>query len=185
MEENQNINVNEEVETVEETTKEVTYTQADFDRMISQTYEKMAKKFEKKMAQQQSLSGLDEQDRKLKEAEIKAQELEEKLKAYELLEQKQEVTKVLNARGLSVEFVDYLNLTDDAVANQQMIDKLDKLFKAQVKAEVEKRIGSNTPKNSTVGLDGSITKEQFKKMSLAEQSALYENNKELYQTLTK
>lgn len=176
MEENQNVNVNEEVETVEETTKETTYTQADLDRMISQTYDKMAKKFEKKMAQQQSLSGLDEQDRKLKEAEIKSQELEEKLKAYELLEQKQEVTKVLNARGLSVEFVDYLNLTDDAVANQQMIDKLDKLFKAQVKAEVEKRIGTSTPKTSTIGLETGMTKEKFRQLNDNEKFAYLRAN---------
>lgn len=168
MEENKNVNVDEVVDSntnKDEEAAETKFTQADVDSMISKLYEKWNKQAEKKIKQQQSLVGLDEKDRKLKEAELRAEEAEEKVKAFQILEHKQEVTKVLNARGLSVEFVDYLNLTDDTVANQQMIDKLDKLFKASVKAEVEKRIGGNTPRTSTIGLETGMTKEKYKQLN--------------------
>ena len=52
-----------------------------------------------------------------------------------------------------------------------------------MKAEVEKRITGSTPKTGTIGLGETITKEEFKKMSLAQQSELYHNNKELYNKL--
>ena len=66
------------------------------------------------------------------------------------------------------------------------IESLDKIFKNMVKKEVDARLKANsyTPKSS-LGLDGSITREQFTKMSLSEQATLAINNKQLYDELTK
>ena len=64
------------------------------------------------------------------------------------------------------------------------IKLLDKAFKSSVKAEVEKRLGTNIPKKN-LPPDEAINREQFRKMSLAEQAELYRTNPELYNQLTK
>lgn len=155
--------------------------QSETDKRVQQALKKQAKKYEKQM----SLSGLDEQARQQAEKDIKIQELEEKLKEFNVMQTKNEITKVLSARGLNPQFADLITIGEDVEEAQQRIDLLDKLFKAQVKVEVEKRMGSSSPKTSTVGLDGSITKEQFFKMSIAEQTSLYKNNPELYEQLSR
>lgn len=188
MEENTNINVDTETQETENTeTKAYTQEevmallQAEADKRVTQALKKQQKEYEKKL----SLSGLDEQQRKQAEKDLEIQELREQLKEFNAVQTKSEITKVLAARGLDTRFADFIEIGDDMEEAQVRIDSLDKLFKAAVKAEIEKRIGSNTPKTSTTGLDGNITKEQFAKMSLAEQAALYTNNKELYEQLTK
>jgi hypothetical protein len=89
---------------------------------------------------------------------------------------------VLSARGLSAEFADIISITDDIEASQSNIDKLDKLFKAAVRAEVEKRLAGNAPKGNGSGA-AEITKESAKKMSLAQINALANENPELYNKL--
>ena len=59
---------------------------------------------------------------------------------------------------------------------------LTKAFNASVKAEVEKRLGSNNPKKNLQS-EGSITKEQFRKMNIAQQSELFKTNPDLYKRL--
>lgn len=184
MEENK-VDVNEEQQ--QEETK--TYTQEEMlamiqseaDKRVTQALKKQKKEYEKKL----SLSNLDEQQRAQAEKDMKIQELEEKLREFNIMQNRAEITKVLSARGLDSRFAELIDVGDDIEEAQSKIDSLDKLFKAAVKLEVEKRIGGSTPKTGTAGLDGSITKEQFKKMSLAEQAELFENNKQLYEQLTK
>lgn len=65
---------------------------------------------------------------------------------------------------------------DDMNAN---ILLLDKAFKASVKAEVEKRLGSSTPKKN-LPLEDTITKERFQKMSLKEMAELQKNNPDIF-----
>ena len=114
---------------------------------------------------------------------INCEELEEKLREFNVMQTKTEITKVLTARNLDVRFADIIDIGEDAEDAQEKIETLDTLFKAAVKAEVEKRITGSTPKTGTIGLGETITKEEFKKMSLAQQSELYHNNKELYNKL--
>ena len=63
-----------------------------------------------------------------------------------------------------------------------MVGVLERAFKKSVKAEVEKRLGSPVPKKN-LGNPDSITREQFNKMSLDEQSRLYQENPEIYKAL--
>ncbi len=109
-------------------------------------------------------------------------ELEEKLKEFNVMQTKNEITKVLSARGLNPQFADLINIGEDIEEAQQRIDLLDKLFKAQVKSEVEKRISTTSPQSGSVKTEG-LTKEEFNKMSIAEQTQLYKENKELYMAL--
>ena len=185
MNENQNTGVNEVVEgTTTEVNEVKTYTQeevmallqSETDKRVNQALAKQQKKFDKQL----SLSKLDGSEREKAEKDNRIAELEQQLAEYHIERNKSELKSVLASRGLSAEFADIVLINDDIEASQANIDKLDKLFKAAVKAEVEKRLaGSNAPKGNG-GATPEITKETAKKMNLAELQALKSSNPELY-----
>ena len=177
-ENNSNPNLNPDVKTytAEEVAKLI---QAEADRRTNQALAKQKKEYEKKM----SLSNLDEQQRKDAEQQMKIAELEEQLAAFQIEKNRSELKSVLSSRGLSAEFADIIAINDDIEASQSNIDKLDKLFKAAVKAEVEKRLAGNAPKGNGSGAPAEITKEQAKKLSMAELSKLAEEQPELFSKL--
>lgn len=180
------MNNNTSVETTEvETNEEAkTYTQeevlaliqSEADKRVSQALKTQQKKYEKQL----SLSKLDGDERAKAEKDNRIAELEEQLAAYQVERNRSELKSVLSSRGLSAEFADIINISDDIEASQANIDKLDKLFKASVKAEVEKRLAGSAPKGNTGAATGEITKEAAKKMSLAQINELMEKNPELY-----
>lgn len=184
MDNNENINVNEEVV---ETTEEVkTYTaeevakliQAEADRRTNQALAKQQRKYEKEL----SLSKLDDDAREKAEKDNRIAELEEQLAQFNIERNRSELKSVLSSRGLSAEFADIILINDDIEASQANIDKLDKLFKAAVKAEVEKRLAGNTPKGNGASA-AEITEESAKKMSIADMAALQQSNPELFAKL--
>ena len=176
-ENNSNSNPNSDVKTytAEEVSKLI---QAEADRRTNQALAKQKKEYEKKM----SLSKLDGEERAKAEKDNEIAELKEKLAQYEIEKNRSELKSVLSSRGLSAEFADIIAINDDIEASQANIDKLDKLFKAAVKAEVEKRLAGNTPKGNG-GAPAEITKETAKKMSMAELTKLAEEQPELFSKL--
>ena len=159
--------------TAEEVAKLV---QAESDRRTNQALAKQKKEYEKKL----SLQSLDEQQRKEAESQMKIQELQEQLAQFQVEKNKSELKSVLSSRGLSAEFADIINIGEDIEEAQAMIDKLDKLFKAAVKAEVEKRLANNSPKGNGGGSTDEITKESVKKMSMAELDKLASERPEIF-----
>lgn len=184
----QTINTSVETEAVETTaTEEVkTYTQdevlallqSETDKRVSQALKTQQKKYEKQL----SLSKLDGDERAKAEKDNRIAELEEQLAAFQIERNRSELKSVLGSRGLSAEFADIIAINDDIEASQANIDKLDKLFKAAVKAEVEKRLAGSAPKGNTTSA-AEITKETAKKMSLAELQELERTNPELFNKL--
>lgn len=187
---NENLN-NTSVDQVEETstpgTEEIkTYTQeevlallqSETDKRVTSALKKQQAKYEKQL----SLSKLDGDERAKAEKDNRIAELEEQLAAFQIERNKSELKSVLSSRGLSAEFADIVAISDDIEASQANIDKLDKLFKAAVKAEVEKRLAGNAPKGNG-GSTAEITKESAMKMSMAELNALEKNNPELFKKL--
>lgn len=180
----ENINVNENGETQEQEVK--TYTQeevlallqSETDKRVSQALKTQQKKYEKQL----SLSKLDGQERLNAEKDNRIAELEEQLAQFNIERNKSELKSVLSSRGLSAEFADIISISDDIEASQANIDKLDKLFKAAVKAEVEKRLAGNAPRGNS-GAPAEITKETAKKMSMAELAELERTNPELFAKL--
>lgn len=152
--------------------------QSETDKRVSQALKTQQKKFDKQL----SLAQLDGDERAKAEKDNRIAELEEQLAAFQVEKNRSELKSVLSSRGLSAEFCDIINITDDIEASQANIDKLDKLFKAAVKAEVEKRLAGNAPKGNGSS-STEITKEAAKKMSLAELNELAEKNPELYEKL--
>ena len=183
MEENTNVNVNGEgaqdngAEEVKTYTQEevLKLLQSETDKRVNQALATQRKKHEKEL----SLSKLDGDARAQAEKDNRIAELEEQLAQFNIERNKSELKSVLASRGLSAEFADIIAINDDIEASQANIDKLDKLFKNAVKAEVEKRLAGNAPKgNGATATE--ITKESAMKMSMAELQNLEKTNPELF-----
>lgn len=152
--------------------------QSESDKRVTQALKTERKKYEKQL----SLSKLDGDEREKAEKDNRIAELEELVKQMNTERNKSELKSVLSSRGLSAEFADIIAISDDIEASQANIDALDKLFKAAVKAEVEKRLAGNAPKGNGSST-AEITKESAKKMSMAELSNLERTNPELFNKL--
>lgn len=152
--------------------------QKESDKRVNQALAKERKKHEKQM----SLAKLDDDARAQAEKDNRIAELEEMVAQMKIAENKSELKSVLSSRGLSAEFADIITINDDLEASQANIDRLDRLFKAAVKAEVEKRLAGNAPKGNGSS-PAEITKDTAKTMSIAERQKLYDSNPELYKKL--
>lgn len=151
--------------------------QSEADRRVQQALATQQKKFEKQL----SLSKLDGAEREKAERDQRIAELEEQLKEFTVEKNKSELKSVLSARGLSAEFADIINISDNLEEAQANIEKLDKLFKDAVKNEVEKRLAGNTPKGNNVSTK--LTKETARKMTIAEMNELAEKDPALFKEL--
>ena len=186
MAEEMNVNTTPEEEVATEEVVEKTYTQeevlkllqSEADKRVNQALAKQQKHYEKQL----SLSKLDDNERAKAEKDNRIAELEEQLTQFQIEKNKSELKSVLSARGLSAEFADIISISDDLEMSQANIDKLDRLFKAAVKAEVQKRIAGSAPQGNGAG-PVEITKESAKKMSMAEMNALAKSDPELYKKL--
>lgn len=152
--------------------------QSESDKRVTQALKTERKKFEKQL----SLSKLDGDERAKAEKDSRIAELEEQLAQYHIQANKSELKSVLASRGLSAEFADIITINDDIEASQANIDKLDKLFKAAVKAEVEKRLAGSAPKGNG-GSSAELTKDAAKKLSMAELNKIAKDNPELFSKL--
>lgn len=176
-------------EVAETTATEKTYTQdevlqliqSEADKRVSQALKTQQKKYEKQL----SLSQLDGDERAKAEKDNRIAELEEQLAQFTIERNKSELKSVLSSRGLSAEFADIINITDDIEASQANIETLDKLFKSAVRAEVEKRLAGSAPKGNGVAVSPAITKENRAKMTAMELQQLKKTDPELYQNLYK
>ena len=187
MEENTILNGNEAEEVAStEAAETKTYTQeevlkllqSETDKRVSQALKTQQKKYEKQL----SLSKLDGDERAKAEKDNRIAELEEQLAQFQIERNRSELKSFLSSRGLSAEFADIISINDDIEASQANIDKLDKLFKTAVKAEVERRLAGTTPKGNGAA-PAEITKESAKKMSMAELNELATKNPELFNKL--
>jgi hypothetical protein len=152
--------------------------QSEADKRVSAALKKQQKQYEKQL----SLSKLDGNEREKAEKDNRIAELEEQLAQFHIERNKSELKSVLSSRGLSAEFADIVAISDDIEEAQANIDKLDKLFKAAVKAEVEKRLAGNAPKGNG-GTPAEITKEAAAKMNMAQLQELERTNPELFNKL--
>ena len=152
--------------------------QSETDKRVNQALAKQQKKYEKQL----SLSKLDGSEREKAEKDSRIAELEEQLAQFTIERNRSELKSVLSSRGLSAEFADIIAINDDIEASQANIEILDKLFKAAVKAEVEKRLAGNAPKGNG-STPAEITKDAAKKMSIAELNELANKQPELFNKL--
>jgi hypothetical protein len=141
------------------------------------------KEFQRRLDETKKLSKMSDQERLEYELAQREKILDEREREISLLEQKNEATKILNERGLSLSLVDFV-VKETAEDTLAAINLLDKEFKKCVKAEVEKRLAGSTPKKG-LPVDKAITKEDFLKMSYSELVELKQNNPDLFLELSK
>ena len=153
--------------------------QSETDRRVDKALKKQKKEYEKKI----SLSKLDDNEREKAEKDNTIAELQAQLAQFQIEKNKSELKSVLSSRNLSAEFADIIAINDDIEESQANIDKLDRLFKKAVQAEVEKRLAGNTPRGNANSKAPELTREDAKKLSLAEMSNLKDTNPELYKKL--
>lgn len=185
----EDMTINTGVETTENVEEVKTYTQeevlallqSETDKRVSSALKKQEKKFQKEL----SLSKLDGVERDIAEKDSKIAELQGLLDEMNTERNRSELKSVLSSRGLSAEFADIIVINDDIEASQANIDKLDKLFKAAVKAEVEKRLAASgaTPKGNGVKAETKYTKDSIGKLSMKELNELAKTDPDLFAKL--
>ena len=155
--------------------------QAESDKRVTAALKTQAKKYERQL----SLANLDGEQREKAEKDNRIAELEARIAELDTERNRSELKSVLSSRGLSAEFADIVAISDDIEQSQANIDKLDKLFKAAVKAEVEKRLAAagGTPTGGKASAPEAMTPEKAKKLSLAELMELQTKNPELFKSL--
>lgn len=156
-----------ETATEEVTTETLTFTQEELDALlqkegdkrVSQALKKQNAKTEAKMKEFEKLASMSAEEKYVYQLEQREKEVAEKEQQLALAEMKQEATKILAEKGLSISLVDFVVDLDAEVTNDR-IATLEKAFKSSVKAEVEKRLGSNAPKKN-LPTDDVFTKESL------------------------
>lgn len=179
-------------ETAQEATQETpqeqpkTYTaeelQAEVDRRVTQAMKTAEKKANARVKEAERLAQMNEQQRYEYELESREKAIAEKEKALALAENKATASAILADKGISAKLVDFV-VAEDAETMNTNISLLEREFKASVKAEVERRLSTSTPKKN-LPTEQTINKEAFRKMSLTQQAELFQNNPELYNQLT-
>ena len=186
MENLENNVVNNEVqENTEVEAKEVkTFTQDEVDKMISKRLQRERKDIEAKIEAErkeaEELAKLSEQEKQKKLFQVR--EFEETKKAFEAERLLNETSKQLASKNLPIEFAEMLK-GEDAESTFNNINVFEAKFNEALEKMVTERLRGSVPKVATVS--GGITKEDFKKMSLAQQAELAKKDKDLYLELSK
>ena len=188
----ENINnvVSEEIkEDVKVDTVEVkTFTQDEVNEMISKRLQRERKdikaQIEAERKQAEELAKLSEQEKASKLLELKEKELNDKIKAFENEKLLNETSKQLASKNLPIQFAEMLK-GNDAEKTFENIQLFEVKFNEAVEKVVGERLRGNVPKTTTSSSTTSITKEQFKKMDLMQRQELFNNDRELYNELTK
>ena len=190
MENIENNVVNEEIkEDVKVDTVEVkTFTQEEVDKMISKRLQRERKDIEAKIEAErreaEELAKLSEQERQKKLFEKQVKEFEETKRAFENERLLNETSKQLASKNLPIEFAEILK-GNDAEKTFENIQLFEAKFNEAVEKVVTERLRGNVPKTTTSLNSPSITKEQFNKMDLAQRQKLFNDNRELYNELSK
>ncbi|MBE6782966.1 MAG: DUF4355 domain-containing protein [Ruminococcaceae bacterium] len=87
--------------------------QSETDKRVTEALRKQQRKHEKEL----SLSKLDGSEREKAEKDNRIAELEEQLAQFQIERNKSELKSVLSSRGLSAEFADIINISDDIEAS--------------------------------------------------------------------
>ena len=169
--------------------KEVkTFTQEEVNEMISKRLQRERKdikaQIEAERKQAEELAKLSEQEKASKLLELKEKELNDKIRAFESEKLLNETTKQLASKNLPIEFAEMLK-GNDAEKTFENIQLFEAKFNEAVEKVVTERLRGSVPKTTTSLNSPSITKEQFNKMDLAQRQKLFNDNRELYNELSK
>ena len=168
-----------------EVAEEKTYTEKELqsfvDRRVTEALKTARTKFESEKKEAERLASMSAEERFQEELSQREQALAERERQVALLENRNAASKILADKGISISLVD-LVIADSAEDMKARIDTLEKEFNASVQKEIERRLAGSTP--AKVQTKEGITKEDFRKMSLAQQQQLFNTNPDLYKALS-
>lgn len=157
--------------------------QKEGDKRVTAAQERWERREKKRLSEAEKLAKMDEDARRVYEIEQRELQLEEKERLLIIESNKAQCNAILSSKGLDTSLVE-LVVDEDAEVMDQRIKLIEKAIKSEVSKQVLDRIGSDTPAAGSTS-SGAITKESFRKMSLAEQMEIFRSDKELYDKLAK
>ena len=187
MENLENNVVNEEVQVQEtqlenqedtQVKEEKTFTQEELDKILNKKFAQWQKKTEEAKIEAERKAKLTEAEKLAEERK----EFESMKRQFEYEQRVNSTSKVLASNNLPIEFSDFL-VADTEEATTQRVDLFKNAFNEAVEKLVNERLKGSVPKVGT-STKKEITKEQFKKMDLAQRQKLFMENKELYNKLS-
>ena len=187
MENLENNVVNEEVQVQEtqlenqediQVKEEKTFTQEELDKILNKKFAQWQKKTEEAKIEAERKAKLTEAEKLAEERK----EFESMKRQFEYEQRVNSTSKVLASNNLPIEFSDFL-VADTEEATTQRVDLFKNAFNEAVEKLVNERLKGSVPKVGT-STKKEITKEQFKKMDLAQRQKLFMENKELYDKLS-
>lgn len=184
MAELENTNIGAEEQTSEPTPK--TYTQEEVDallqkegdRRVTEALKKAERKQADKAKEAEKLARMNATEKYEYELEQREKAIAEKERALALAENKNVASKILAEKDIDLSLVDFV-VAEDA---ETMDENIKKLVKG-IGTSVTKKLAGKSPMKAPETNEG-LTKEAFRKMSLAEQNRLAVNDPELYKKMT-
>ena len=158
---------------------EKTFTQEELDKILNKKFAQWQKKTEEAKAEA-------ERKAKLTEAEKLAEERKEFERMKMQFEYEQRVnstSKTLASYNLPIEFSDFLVGENEEVTNKR-IELFKDAFNSSLEKMVNERLKGNPPKVATSAKTG-LSKDDFRKMNMAQRIKLRNENLALYNELSK
>ena len=184
MAELENTNIGAEEQTSEPTPK--TYTQEEVDAMlqkegdrrVTEALKKAERKQADKLKEAEKLAKMNAEEQRVYQLEQWQKELEAKEEQLAISENKNEASKILASKDIDLSLVDFVVAADADTMNERI-----KVLAKGIAKSVEKRLAGKTPMRAPDQNEG-LTKEAFRKMSLAEQNHLAVTDPETYKKMT-
>lgn len=193
---------NEVQETKVEVKEEKTFTQAEVDEIVTKRLARETKKIEAEKEksyqakleaerlESEKLSKMNEVEKAKALAEKREKQLREREEALLAKEREIEQERIsrqtmqmLGERRIPVELAQFIT-SQNADEIMDNVNTFEKCFNEAVEKVVNDRLKSKTPIASSTNKN-EITKEQFRKMNILEQSKIFNENPALYAELTK
>mgnify|MGYP004705523663 FL=1 len=175
-----------------------TYSQDDVNKMMGAKAKQLEEKFngqlesmkEEWMSKGEERAGMNAQQKAEAELDDKRQaladqekRLQERLDAVDEKNALAATKSALTDSKIPVEFAEFVTSKDDDVRKNN-IDKFIDLFNKAVQDGVEQRVqGTHTPQNGGQVVAGSLTREDFAKLNMDQQTQIYRENPDLYNKL--
>lgn len=158
--------------------------QREADKRVTSALKKAELANNKKIAEAKRLAEMSEADRQNEKIRQLEAELQERAKEISIRENTITLQAEMSKRNIPAELAQFL-VSEDADTMFENLKLFDGVLKRLINSEVEKRISGTTPKGGNMRNAESMTKADFHKLSLQEQQNIFENNKELYDAMTK
>ena len=174
---------NHEVDNKQEKAEEKRFTQDEVNEIIKDRLARERQKAEKQQEEAKKLAKMNAEEKAKYEHDKLLEELNQ-LKAEKSKRELQDTARdMLKEKNIDTDLLAFLDYTD-AETCKASIDKLSKVWDKAIEKAIDNRIKTKTvPK--MVNNDNTITKEQFNKMNYQQKLELYNNNKDLYDKLSK